>query len=48
MREFDDKILKPPFSLSEAVTKMYEQTWFDSESIRYEWNDVEIIIRKLS
>ena len=48
MREFDDSKLKTPFSLGEAVNRMYQETWFDSEPIRYEWNDVEIVIRKLS
>jgi len=47
MREFNDAVLNPPFTLGEAVNRMYQETWFNPEPIRYVWNDVEIIIRKI-
>ena len=47
MREFNDTVLTPPFSLGEAMNRMYQETWLDSTPIRYEWNDVEIVMRKL-
>jgi len=47
MREFNDAVLTPPFSLGEAINRMYQETWLDPTPIRYEWNDVEIVMRKL-
>jgi len=48
MRKFDhDKHLKPPYSLGNAVNRMYQAMFFDKSPIRMEWNDVEITMRKI-
>ena len=45
MREFNDKVLKFPFTLGDAVHRMYQEMWLDKTPIRYVWGNVEIIMR---
>lgn len=48
MRKFEpEKHLKIPFSLGEAVERMYQSMFLDKSPVKMTWNDVEITMRKL-